>query len=178
MGCCGFGFFALPLATLPLPVMLGLGDAYSCRHLWRSLFLMAQRGLIALSSAIAPSSDYYAGHFSPLGCGLLVVFWGWLCWGAPSLPFPCGLPVIRFLFCAPFGTTRIRGPGGSSPLSPEGGMRRCCGLGLWFLLVLGWLGGLGGWVVLSFVALATLCALGASGTRPKHGQTGAPLLAS
>ena len=103
---------------------------------------------------------------------LVVVCW-WcfgLCWGVPPFPLPCGLLVIRFLFCAPFGTTRVRGPGGSSPLSPEGGMRRCGGLGLWFLLVLGLVGGFGGWVVLLFVALATLRALGASGTRPCNGR--------
>ena len=98
------------------------------------------------------------------------------CVGVPlPLPFPCGLLLIRFLFCTPFGTTRIRGPGGSSPLSPEGGVRRWSGRGLWFLLVLGGFGGLGGSVV---------CRLGHPPCArcfwhtANIGQTGAPPLAS
>ena len=60
------------------------------------LFLMTQSGPIALSSAIAPQSDFCAGHSSPLV--VVGVCWRFLlgCAGVPlALPFLSGLHLIR-----------------------------------------------------------------------------------
>ena len=152
----------------------GLGGAYSCRHLWPPFFWLRSEDLLLSPLRLHIHLITMQATSPPL---VVVCWWCFgLCWGVPSFPLPCGLLVIRFLFCAPFGTW-VRGPGGSSPLSPE---EECVGAVAW---VVGfacfgacwWFGGLCCFVV----------------CRPGHppcarcfwhtalrGQTGAPLLSS
>ena len=100
-----------------------------------SFFLVAQRGIIALSSAIAHLFAYHAGHFSPLGCGLLVVFWVVL--GCPSLPSPLWPARNSFPFLRSFWNHS--GPRTRWFLASfsRGGVRRCGGLGCGFCVFWG-----------------------------------------